>query len=100
MRAELKPCPFCGGKAAVVESSPVYLAYRVRCKRCGAETGMYTTAIQAVRCWTDRAERMCRIKTRDIDGIEEDFCTACGNEVACYYLPHYCPNCGAKVVEE
>ena len=44
--------------------------------------------------------RTCRIETRIIDGIEEDFCTACGNEVACYYRPHYCPNCGAKVVDE
>ena len=54
MSTDLKPCPFCGGVAAIVQSSSVYLDYRVRCKRCGAETGMYTTAINAVRCWNCR----------------------------------------------
>ena len=97
MRAELKPCPFCGGKAAVVESSPVYLAYRVRCKRCGAETGMYTTAIKAVRCWNTRAERTCR--NADRTGIAGRFeCSECGWVEA--DEPIYCGGCGAKVVEK
>lgn len=100
MNKELKPCPFCGGRAAVVESSPVYLAYRVRCRRCGAETGMYTTAINAVRCWNDREERMCKpIWTED--GYA---CNKCGYWWPLKHYdngkPHYCPNCGAKVVDE
>lgn len=39
--AELKPCPFCGGKAQIArESDPDGggTFYTVKCHRCGAET--------------------------------------------------------------
>lgn len=106
---ELKPCPFCGGRAAVAQNASVFLDYRVYCKRCGAETGMYTTAIKAVRCWNTREERTCRaIPNREwVEkpecGVDCHTCSECGKVL--FYdanedCPRYCPNCGAKVVEE
>lgn len=138
---ELKPCPFCGGKARLeaIDFDDGDSTWWVLCSVCGAETDEYSggteAAADAIKAWNNRwgyhgdtiecyecaiggkeaaqrsveeniraqgyvKERTCHIETRVIDGIEEDFCTVCGNEVACYYQPRYCPNCGAKVVEK
>lgn len=100
MSEKLKPCPFCGGNAAVAQNTSVFLDYRVYCKRCGAETGMYTTAIKAVRCWNNREEQTCRMK-RDTFG--EWRCLACGETISSWsdsWAPNYCPNCGARVLSE
>lgn len=127
----LKPCPFCGGKAAVVQNATTtyFLDYRVRCKRCGAETGMYTTAIKAVRCWNNRSacddcqmggvpateKNMAKygwVKERTCRNTHKNrwfSCSECGfgfmDMFACdehdiEEQPRYCPNCGAKVVNE
>lgn len=34
---ELKPCPFCGGEAELLENVP-YCTIRVQCKKCGIKT--------------------------------------------------------------
>ena len=43
MRNELKPCPFCGGKAYIEQTgygtadfSSARLSFAIRCKKCGA----------------------------------------------------------------
>lgn len=126
---ELKPCPFCGGKASVIDHHNDDGSVSVGCAddTCLGFSGLgwlYKTEAEAIAAWNTRAacddcqmggvpateenmarygwvkERTCRIETRVIDGIEEDFCSACGNEVARYYRPHYCPACGARVVSE
>lgn len=126
---ELKLCPFCGARESreeiqnvggivfhwhILQHEPWCFLYHLK-----GEQGITENDVKA---WNTRAacydcqtgvpateenmakygwvkERTCHIETRVIDDIEEDFCTACGNELACYYQPHYCPNCGAKVVE-
>lgn len=96
----LKPCPFCGGKAAIAQNASVFLDYRVYCKRCGAETGMYTTAIKAVRCWNTREEREC-MNIDNYKAFGEFTCSECGDHWR-DFVPdtfHYCPRCGAKVVK-
>jgi Lar family restriction alleviation protein len=35
---ELKPCPFCGGEAELVEHEPNSMTYYVRCLRCDCAT--------------------------------------------------------------
>ena len=106
MGDKLKPCPFCGGKAAIGHSASVYLDIRVYCKRCGAETGMYTSEIKAANAWNTRAERTCHNDSYRLD-TSRFKCSECGKggwwkDVADGQdkVPSFCPNCGAKVVEE
>ena len=59
--AELKPCPFCGGRAFVKSSiQPVGFAYRVYCgnEDCKVEpqTHAYFYKDQAIEAWNRRAE--------------------------------------------
>ena len=58
--AELKPCPFCGGKATYVYHMP-YNA--VACKKCKATTRVFTDyyeqqdgKAEAIEAWNRRAE--------------------------------------------
>ena len=126
MSDELKPCPFCGGKAYIHEhytfggyvpndyphNEP--LGYAIGCGKydCRGKrenTGfMYDTEAQAIAAWNTRAERTCK-------PTEEDCCPICGEDlVKCNVgigtlggaveldppiYHNYCPNCGRKVVE-
>lgn len=65
MNIKLKPCPFCGGEAALV-ASPDSFSCQVRCTKCGAETReienigsyfttYYSNAIEAAEAWNKRA---------------------------------------------
>lgn len=47
---ELKPCPFCGGKAELVSSIESW----VRCKDCGAMTKMKACDAGAIEEWNRR----------------------------------------------
>ena len=54
----LKPCPFCGGEAEIIEhlfynQSPVY---GIKCKRCLAETyQFFKSREKVVKAWNRRA---------------------------------------------
>lgn len=51
---ELKPCPFCGGKAYVQEHlSGLYRS--VICKVCCAATRMFQKEKEAIEAWNRRA---------------------------------------------
>lgn len=50
---ELKPCPFCGGKA---KCFTVNSATWVFCTDCSAETRAYDTREEAIAAWNRRAE--------------------------------------------
>ena len=60
--SDLKPCPFCGGKARRVYEPEVIeeytgkkWAYTVSCERCAASTGLCYTREQADEAWNRRA---------------------------------------------
>ena len=63
-RTELKPCPFCGGKARIqIKSFDIFQhGAQVVCDKCGARTVLvepsinYTAKTEAVELWNTRAE--------------------------------------------
>lgn len=55
--AELKPCPFCGGKVEIVEN---YLygklvGYTPCCRKCDCELKTYTSKQNAKKAWNRRS---------------------------------------------
>lgn len=52
MKSELLPCPFCGGKAKVMQSHNPY----VICENCHVSTPMFSWKQDAVAAWNRRAE--------------------------------------------
>ena len=107
MTDNLLPCPFCGGEAKVFHYSSAIRdeVWRVVCDRpfCAQGPDGYTEA-EAVSAWNTRAERTCTNVDTDDDCYFE--CSQCGSAALVEYkssgygVPRYCPNCGAKVVEE
>ena len=70
---ELKPCPFCEGKAecrdrAVCDEGPRLWA--VRCTACGVGTVHYGTEAEAARAWNAR--------TYDLRDMGPACCPHCG----------------------
>ena len=57
--SELKPCPFCGGKAEIVEVTRHVTNNRivVKCSRCGASTRTFSDnkSEYAIDAWERRA---------------------------------------------
>ena len=55
---QLKKCPFCGGKAEMMNGAALFAPddYWVRCKDCEAETDVYGTTVEAADAWNMRAE--------------------------------------------
>lgn len=51
--AELKPCPFCGGKAQINYAGADML---ILCSKCLVRTESYHTKAEAVEAWNRRAE--------------------------------------------
>lgn len=103
---ELLPCPFCGGEAELAEQGPFTVA---RCADgwCigGGVSATYTDPESAVKAWNTRAERTCEPTNCDSGEIDVDvYALSCGH--VAYYpsiyedTPKYCPECGAKVVDE
>lgn len=124
--AEFKPCPFCGSEFTQVRyigwKSPCAFdsGYRGECCDCLAITAAYSTEAEAIAAWNTRAERTCRNVCEEwgktsFAGAGTSFCCSeCGAhyvDCECYYAAladadeehirtNYCPNCGAKVVDE
>lgn len=98
MTDELKPCPFCGGKA---EYGLTMAGEEVYCTACYANMPRTTTADEAISRWNARAERTCSVK----GGVGGWFCSECGvfvnndciADAQRWIAPRYCANCGAKI---
>lgn len=118
MNIELKPCPFCGGKAEArispnSRSEEGASFYEVRCKKCGVHvTGksfnFWVTKynkekpqdlLSAVERWNKRAYEEDGRKTGK--WINKDFgqeCGCCGEiQYGFDNRRQYCPCCGVKM---
>lgn len=93
-KSGLLPCPFCGGKAEIYRVIIRPGTFYAWCDECETRSNYYNTEEDAARAWNSRAERTCRAI---YDGDDS------GHEFRYYepsYVPNFCPECGAKVVEE
>lgn len=59
---ELKPCPFCGGKAQMLRMGGLKRFFfnptvkRPTCTRCGATMFVWLDEATAIRCWNRRVD--------------------------------------------
>lgn len=62
--ADLKRCPFCGGKAKIRGLVTVIDAYAITCEDCGADVFFYgkeSSWSEMIKAWNRRAERAKRV---------------------------------------
>lgn len=62
--SELKPCPFCGGKAIGTPSCKPEWVYEIKCTDCGAKIKKLAICPscarrEAIEAWNARYERTC-----------------------------------------
>ncbi len=55
MAEELKPCPFCGGKANYAEDDNRFFPYRIVCSKCRIGTQFEAKLGIAIDAWNTRA---------------------------------------------
>lgn len=55
-KAELKPCPFCGGEANHYHHAFTCAEHYICCDECGAKSDVYFTKAEAVSAWNRRAK--------------------------------------------
>lgn len=106
--AELIPCPFCGGKPSIRRDefgfyeNPYMFTHTCKGRKpqlnifsCG-----YATKQEAIEAWNTRHERTCtKVDGRMKYGVRIPKCSECGYSLGDKRY-NYCPNCGAKVVQE
>lgn len=115
MSEELKPCPACGASRGLYvlydEHDMEWFVFCDNCKTsiCNERNDKRE---DAVRTWNRRAERACRNVSYCGNEFECSICGAnlSGGDELGYVLTvgewyaessiRYCPNCGARVVEE
>ena len=111
---DLKPCPFCGGKAELYTQRVIggidYV--HIICKTCRVSTVDYEASTsycandKAIEDWNRRAETVKDqpdgdvVEVRHGKWIQESFelfkCSECGY-LTDYRLSNFCPDCGAKM---
>ena len=107
--SELLPCPFCGGEADVIDYDDECWVAHQCANGTSVETNSYETEAEAIAAWNSRAERTCKWELEHSGTPYDKWrCSKCGYlfvEPRCDQgytdlEPNYCPNCGAKVVDE
>jgi len=115
MNKEMKPCPFCGGKAVLLKTSK-YECF-IQCNRkCVEQTRLYKTEGSAIKAWNRRKESIVHGHWEEKEVIYDDNdngvitewqscrCSECKKYDTSPYLyyfkePKYCSECGAKMDE-
>lgn len=54
--ADLRPCPFCGGKAEVVVDNETEVLFLIQCTECKAQTVGHDFLSSAIYAWNRRAD--------------------------------------------
>lgn len=118
--SDLKPCPFCGGKAEMLTAESMNGGYLfgIMCNDCRSRGDVYDTEAEAIAAWNSRVkppcgggycplcgaiERTCKQEERGwgTEGDHARVWLTCGHDCmvpTVQDLPNYCPNCGAKVL--
>ena len=111
---ELKPCPFCGGKAILKQITG---RWAVHCENQCAGTRIFNDAKRAIDAWNTRvgsnSEAMAvEPLTHDENGVVFEFvhypCPSCGDiidqnrkgQTTGLYRPKYCHECGQRLLWE
>ena len=105
MSEELRPCPFCGGEARLETYGGTACAVVCQTCGCGTPTMRLDDGMIAADLWNRRAERTCRMEYNEQGSHDEYYPTECYDCSECGHMtydgvPTFCPNCGAKVVDE
>lgn len=109
---DLKSCPFCGGRATMVEGE-VSHTYFIACVNCRIpSTAFYITQAKAAEVWNTRHGSEIAIaewvKTHPENKLDGNYyCSACysgidiatGEETPLDRGCYHCPNCGSKIKE-
>lgn len=103
--SELLSCPFCGGEARFETYGGTACAVVCQTCGCGTPTMRLDDGMIAADLWNRRAERTCRMEYNEQWSHDEYYPTECYNCSECGHMtydgvPTFCPNCGARVVEE
>ena len=60
MKENIKPCPFCGGKAEIEYEENDFAVkddwVKVQCTECGGNSGWYLSEEQAINAWNKRGQ--------------------------------------------
>lgn len=73
-QVELLPCPFCNGEAKVhaIEKFTDYCgAYKVQCKQCDCQTGMFTAYRMCIEAWNTRHNPDANALKVAVDALRE-----------------------------
>lgn len=114
---KLKSCPFCGGRAKIIEIGSRGNVIQVRCTSCGAGSKLatlsaeYAAADKVANNWNQRASEALKASWTEQTSVTHigrtnipiSKCSHCGFTLCDILnrtdLYNYCPNCGARMDE-
>jgi Lar family restriction alleviation protein len=76
MKDKLKPCPFCGNKAAEVRVYRTYTYFF--CAVCGANSGKCQTKKEALAAWNKRVKYLSEFDCDSVEKFQDGSCIGYG----------------------